>query len=66
MCIELDDDMIKLLNNHDYSYFGAFMKNLDYISSIIIQMIYDIQCNLDKYSFKDFDTINKLVRNMKI
>ena len=63
--IELDDDMIKLLSNHDYSYFGAFMKNLDYIGSFIIQMIDDIQWNPDKFSFKDFDTINRLVESWK-
>ena len=67
--IELDPDMIKLIDKHQY--YSTFRVNKsdisnkdDYACHFLSSVIKDIQADPHKFSYKDFDCINKMVNSV--
>ena len=62
--IELDGDMISLINKHSdvYRYEEIGFPKIKFISLILQEIIDDIQVHPDKFSYKDFDTVNRIVK----
>ena len=64
--IELDEDMIKLMDKFQYhskyrDLKGDLSYQHNYACAFLINVIEDILANPHKFSYKDFDCINKMV-----
>ena len=67
--IELNDDMVKLIERfHDDTHIfqKARMSNVDYLLNILRMIFGEIHRSPDKFSYKDFDTINEMVKQSNI
>ena len=64
--IELDDDMIRLLDKAEDIMSWSFVKllNSSYLFTVLSIIIFEMQEFPDKYSFKDFETANRMIKQI--